>query len=77
MNTGNHKAQGTLGGAQLSKLEQLVDKYAEKRRQGTKLIVCIHHSPLTNDQGGCLSNRQKFLGRVCKCSFMDNAPSWR
>jgi hypothetical protein len=39
-------AQGCLGTAQLTKLQDVVTTYQPERARGKKLVVCLHHSPL-------------------------------
>jgi len=60
--TGDNYAQGKLGENQLSALKQLLAGYEQQRKNGTKVIVALHHHPFkpTNDNGG-LDDAQQFL----------------
>jgi predicted MPP superfamily phosphohydrolase len=70
-NTGDWEAQGLLGDAQLlgspgrSGLRQYVDEYQQKRvNNGNKLVVCLHHSPYSQDDAGLLTDAVKFLESI-------------
>lgn len=72
---GGQTAQGRLGRSQLDKFEQLVSKYQQDRRNGKKLIVCLHHSPFhvkrnnkpndnfQGDDSKCLEDFDKFFDK--------------
>ncbi|HEY4028804.1 MAG TPA: metallophosphoesterase [Caulobacteraceae bacterium] len=59
-NTGNNRAQGTLGQTQLDALATKLGQLQAGRAQGVKVICALHHSPFYDSGDLALSDASRF-----------------
>lgn len=64
-NESGYRAQGLLGWSQLAELKKILAQHENDRKNGTKILVALHHSPFRFDDGDShLTDSMRFLGII-------------